>query len=275
MNCLLETVASIWMLTVRATPISRADDEVAEEGVQDNLEGCRNSLEAREADLAEGCRRLGREALRRRQAGDIAGAKSKIMERRRALKRLERLRTSLALVDAQLDALRTTELDKELMQTLLASSAALKKAGVGKGVEEAEAVMSELDEQLRQSGELTSVLAGGLPDSMNEGEFDVDEEFEQIERECELSSGMATAAGIGVSGPSPSGVGAIGLSPSGVGASRLSPSAVSLAVGPSSAAPTVSTPSRRNSEVDAALRASLDDAPSLPAERNRSYMVYN
>jgi hypothetical protein len=188
MDCFLETIASVWMLSVRVPPPS----EVEEAGIHDNLEGCRNSLESREADLAEGCRRLGREALKRKQAGDVGGAKTKMMERKRALKRLDKLRSSLALVDAQLDALRTTELDKELMQTLLASSAALKKAGVGKGVKEAEAVMSELDEQLRESSELTSVLAGGFQDA--EGDFDLDEEFELLEQECELLSGLGTAA---------------------------------------------------------------------------------
>jgi hypothetical protein len=189
MNCLLETIASIWMMTVKAAPLAHEEEE---SGIHDSLEGCRNSLEARETDLAEGCRRLGREALRRRQAGDLQGAKAKMMERRRAVKRLEKLRGSLALVDAQLDALRTTELDKELMQTLLASSAALKKAGVGKGVKEAEQVMSELDEQLRESSELTSVLSGRLEDV--ELEFDMDEEFELLEQESELASGVGTAA---------------------------------------------------------------------------------
>jgi hypothetical protein len=187
MDCLLETVASIWMMTVRK-PVHPPEEEAC---VQESLEGCRSNLEEREAELAEGCRRLGKEAVRRRQLGDLPGAKSKMQERRRALKRLEKLRGSLSLVDAQLDALRSTELDKELMQTLLASSAALKKAGVGKGVKEAEAVMSELDEQLRESGELTSVLAGGL---VEEPDFDLDEEFELFEQECELLTGVASAA---------------------------------------------------------------------------------
>lgn len=190
MNCFLETIASIWMLSIRQTPIAQAEEE-GESGIHDSLESCRNSLESREIDLAEGCRRMGREALRRRQAGDMQGARSKMMERKRAVKRLEKLRSSLALVDAQMDALRTTELDKELMQALLSSSAALKKAGVGKGVKEAEAVMSELDEQLRESSELTSVLSGGLQDV--ELEFDMDEEFDLLEKECELLSGVATA----------------------------------------------------------------------------------
>ena len=53
-----------------------------------------------------------------------------MMERRRAIKPLEKLRHLRTALDAQMDALRTTELDKELLQTLLASNAALKRAGV-------------------------------------------------------------------------------------------------------------------------------------------------
>lgn len=179
-------------MSVRAAvpDASNSDDE--DMGIHDNLENCRSSLEAREAELVEGCRRLGREAVKRKQAGDLSGTKIKLLERKRAFKRLEKLRHSLTLVDAQLDALRTTELDKELMKTLLVSSAALKKAGVGKGVKEAEAVMTELDEQMRESSELTSVLAGGLQDV--DCDFDFDEEMELLEQECELLSGVGTAS---------------------------------------------------------------------------------
>ena len=191
MNCLLETIASIWMMSVRAAVPDASLSDEEDVGIHDNLENCRVNLEAREAELVEGCRRLGREALKRKQVGDIPGAKVKMLERKRACKRLDKLRNSLSLVDAQLDALKTTELDKELMKTLLVSSAALKKAGVGKGIKEAETVMSELDEQLRESSELTSVLAGGLQDV--DGEFDFDEEMELLEQECELISGVGTA----------------------------------------------------------------------------------
>lgn len=182
MNCFLETIASVWLLSLRQVYGSVPADE--DTCVQEGLESCRANLEQREADLAEAVRRMGKEALRKRHLGDLAGARSKLLERRRGLKRLDKLRSSLTLVDAQLDALRTTELDKELMQTLLASSAALKKAGVGKGVKEAEQVMSELDEQLRESSELTSVLAGALND---EGDLDLEEEFEALEQDRELA----------------------------------------------------------------------------------------
>ena len=185
------------MMSIRTVAKQPVESEPC---VQENLEDCRSSLEEREAELVEGCRRLGKDAMRRKQLGDMTGAKSKMLERKRALKRLEKLRNSLSLVDAQLDALRSTELDKELMQTLLASSAALKKAGVGKGVKEAETIMSELDEQLRESGELTSVLAGGVQE---EPDFDLDEEFELFEQECELLGGVASNNGLNVASTNP------------------------------------------------------------------------
>jgi LmbE family N-acetylglucosaminyl deacetylase len=175
MNCLFETVASMWLVTLKT--IKRGVPDADDDAVQENLEGCRMSLEVREAELAESCKKLGRDALRRKQQGDIVGAKTKLMERKRSIKRLEKLRNSLTLVDTQLDALRNTELDRELMQTLVASSAALKKAGVGKGVKEAEAVMSELDEQMRESSDLTQVLSNNIQDDTD---FDMDEEFELL-----------------------------------------------------------------------------------------------
>jgi len=175
MNCLLETVASLWVLSFRSVYGQVTTEE--EVCVQEGLEGCRSGLEQREAALSEAVARLGQEALRRRQLGDMAGARTKLLERRRAAKRLEKLRSSLTLVDAQLDALRSTELDKELIQTLAASSAALKKAGVGKGVKEAEDIMSDLETQLRESSELTSVLSGQLVD---DGDIDLDEELDLL-----------------------------------------------------------------------------------------------
>lgn len=189
MNCLFETVASMWIMTLR-TIKGKTQHNFDDETVQEGLEGCRMSLEVREAELSETCKRLGREALKRKAQSDISGAKSKLMERRRAMKRLEKLRNILALVDTQLDALRNTEFDRELMMTLMASSAALKKAGVGTGVKEAEAVMSELDDQMREASELNSVLSNQALDV--DLDFDIDEELRNfLEEDVEDAKNVA------------------------------------------------------------------------------------
>jgi Snf7 len=185
MDCFTETIASLWIVSLKYLGARTHGDEDDDSCVQENLEQCRCTLEKREMELAESCKRLGKEALRKRQQGDEQGVRMKLLDRRRAIKRLEKLRSSISLVDAQLETLKTTELDRELMRTLIASSTALKRAGVGKGVKEAETIMSELDEQMRESSELTSVLAAPLDES-----FDVDAEMEELEQECNVRNAL-------------------------------------------------------------------------------------
>ena len=95
-------------------------------------------------------------------------------ERKRGVARLEKLRNGLALLDKQLDALRTSELDKELMNSLRASSQAMKRAGIGIGAEEAERVMNELEDQIEDASELTTVLATPLISGADEAELEAD-----------------------------------------------------------------------------------------------------
>jgi hypothetical protein len=100
-------------------------------------------------------------------------------ERRRNVARLERMRNGITLVDKQLDALRSSELDKELMRSLRDSSTAMKKAGLGAGVEDAENIMTELDDQIREASELTSVLA--TPIVQDADDIDLDAELGLLE----------------------------------------------------------------------------------------------
>jgi hypothetical protein len=104
------------------------------------------------------------------------------VERRRCGKRLERLRHGLELVDSQLDAIKTSELDKEIMLTLKASTAAMRKAGINLGVQEVESVMTELDEQMREVQDITSVLATPmLAGAGGAEEADLDAELDLLE----------------------------------------------------------------------------------------------
>ena len=112
-------------------------------------------------------------------------------ERRRAKVRLDKIRGGLGLLDKQLDALRSSELDKELMQSLKQSSQAMKNAGLGSGAVEAESVMNELDGQLRDAEELTSVLATPLQD--DDGAIDVDAELDLIAEESCVAPGFSSS----------------------------------------------------------------------------------
>ena len=181
MNCLLEAFASMWLAGRRRVMTEPPEEEVmtAHEG----LEQCRRNMEARERELQGVMYRLREEALVKRKAGDLLVARSKLLERRRVQKRLERLRHGLDLVDSQLDAIKTSELDKEIMLTLKASTAAMRKAGINLGVQEVENVMSELDEQMREVQDITSVLATPMIAGPGSGaeEADLDAELDLLD----------------------------------------------------------------------------------------------
>ena len=215
MNCLYETVAGAY-IRVRSKFVPAIQDDLSE--AEESLEACRTNLSSKEREAAAQCAASTRAALARRKAGDIGGAKFHLQvqlirlvflvsvvtyvfsqERKRAVARLDKVRNGIALLDKQLDALRSSELDKELMSSLRASSQAMKRAGIGMDADEAEKVMNELEDQIHEASEVTNVLAtplnvaagGDLEDADLAllGLADVDAELGLIEQEDSLLLG--------------------------------------------------------------------------------------
>lgn len=147
---------------------------------QEGLEQCRRNMEGREREIMACIERLSREAVAKRRDRDPAGARAKMLERRRLQKRLDRLRHGIGLVDGRLDAIKTSELDKEIMLTLKASTSAMRKAGIQMDVQEVESVMTELDEQLREVNDITSALANPLQSVEDE---ELDAELERLDED--------------------------------------------------------------------------------------------
>lgn len=188
MNCLYEAVAGAYV-RARSRVLPPAEDDLGD--AEENLESCRSGLAAREAELGRHAEKLARSAAEKKKQGDVSGARFALLERKRVAARLDKVRGGIALLDKQLDALRGSELDKQLMDSLKRSSQAMRRAGIGQGLEEAESVMNDLDDQMREASELTTVLATPLVNSVGaeEDELDVDEELGLIEREREALVG--------------------------------------------------------------------------------------
>ena len=138
-------------------------------------------MEAREVEYLEEARRLGASALVAKRAGNRVLARTRVLERRRVVKRLDKLRNGLSLVDAQIEAIRMSELDREIMESLRASTTAMKKAGIGAAIEDAERLLGDMDEQLKDTQDLTSVLSTPLNQAATEEEADLDLELEWLE----------------------------------------------------------------------------------------------
>ena len=207
MNCFYEALADTYM-RVRSRFVPAIQDDLGE--AEESLEACRANMAAKERDAAAHCAACTRAAVERRRAGDLGGARfhlqvrralilaaacallmspTSAQERKRGVARLDKLRNGLALLDKQLDALRSSELDKELMNSIRASSQAMRNAGIGLDAGEAEKAMNELDDQMREASELTTVLATPLMagEDDSDGAFlgvaDVDAELGLIEEE--------------------------------------------------------------------------------------------
>ena len=185
MNCFLEAMATLWITARRQVITEPVEEEVV--SAHEGLEQCRRNMEGRERELQVVIMRLSEEALAKKREGDVLMARAKLVERRRCTKRLERLRHGIELVDTQIDAIKTSELDKEIMLTLKASTSAMRKAGINLGVQEVETVMSEIDEQMREVQDITDVLSnpligqsGGVASTLAE-DADLDAELDLLE----------------------------------------------------------------------------------------------
>lgn len=184
MNCVLETAAAIY-LHVRG----RIMTEPVEEEVftaQDSLEACKRKMEFKEAELIEEVANIGQKALDLKKKGDSNAAKLKIRDRRRALARLDRVRSSIVLLTSQIEAIKMSELDKVMVATIKQSTAAMKRAGINGTIQDAETVMNELEDHIREIHDMNAVL--GAPIAVDEEEDALEEELGWLEETCLLSN---------------------------------------------------------------------------------------
>lgn len=161
-SCWEEALSAMWIGVTghyRLTP----EDRTLE--AEEQLGRVLGQLERREETLAVARQRVGREALSHRER-DRARCKNKLQEYRRICTQLERLVSYRDMINAQLDALKNTELNKTLITALQESSKTLRSLGIVEGVRQAEAVVSDVEQSMSQAQELTAVL--GTPVHMGD-----------------------------------------------------------------------------------------------------------
>lgn len=181
MDCLLESLAGVYIAGMRYVAPQNLLPDSDDDDTNSNLESCLSNLRTRESELSEGIARLGKEAVQCKRVGDLQGAKSRMQERHRFMKRVERLRSSSHMITSQIDLLRNQQLDRELMQSLKLSASTLKKSGATLQVKTAEDVMSEFEEQFHEVNELSSVLS--KPIAADFMDMDFEQELAELEAE--------------------------------------------------------------------------------------------
>ena len=177
-----EVFASIW-ISAKSIFVKEPPEEQINTA-RDNLERCKENIEKSIALKRTQLLKVSKEAVACKRMGDKAGAKIKIQERMTLISNIEFAQVRLNRVTRQIDAIQTSELDKEVMLSLKASSDALKRAGVMMPVNEVETIVTELDEQIRDIQDTGMVLEAPVGVRSTE-DMDLEMELERLMEEDE------------------------------------------------------------------------------------------
>ena len=172
MNCLLESVATLYIGLHQKLFIRGPDDPLQK--AREDLEVCKWQLEERSRQLTITSVGLCQEALAKRRLGEKQGAILKFQEYKRCQAQLTKVTNGIQLLNQQLDVLNSNDVDKQIMLSLKQSSQAMRAAGIQEVAGEADGLMVDLSDQLKEASTFTSIIAAPLESG---------EETEDLEQE--------------------------------------------------------------------------------------------
>lgn len=195
-GCLMNVAASTWMLMFEILGRGKrprigggggddgGDDTVRMMLVQEDISGCMDKLREREMSLMGKEDRLTSEARMKHASKDVAGAKRKLLERRRVREQADRVRNGMSLLEQHMSTIEGTEMDKSILEALKASGHALKRLGIEGGIDAVQNIVSETEIQIEQADEINRTLATGMFNSyVNSMGVADEDELEQELRE--------------------------------------------------------------------------------------------
>lgn len=171
-SCLVETLASAWVDFYHAAFVSKhvlakQNEEIRLSLIQKELSNCQNQLCRREAELQDRLTVLESEALARKRAKDLAGAKKRMVERRRVQAQLEKLQNSMNTIDLHRNTIEGSVLDRTVLETLRASGDALRQMGASSGgIRAVEDIVADVEAQMENAAEITKIISTGSVSGM-------------------------------------------------------------------------------------------------------------
>ena len=167
-SCLFDAFANVWVdlfhaVCVSKQALAKEQQQIRLSLVQRELLSCQQQLQKKEADLQVKIETLGREAVAKKKAcKDIAGAKKRMLERKRLQSQLEKLQNTMMTIDMQKNTIEGSALDRTVLETLKASADALRQIGAStSGVRAVEDIVSDVEQQMESAAEITKILSAG------------------------------------------------------------------------------------------------------------------
>lgn len=166
-SCLLDALASVWVDFYHAAFVGKHALEKEQQMIRmslvhKELQSCHQKLSKKEADLQARIDSLTKEAIARKNARDMAGAKKKMLERRHMQAQLEKLQNTITTINMQQNTLEGTELDRTVLETMKAYGDAMRQIGAStSGIKAVEEIVADVEQQMQDAAEVTRVLAAG------------------------------------------------------------------------------------------------------------------
>jgi hypothetical protein len=119
--------------------------------------------------------------VKKSKQNDMAGARKKLGERKRSQQQLDKLRNCMTVIEIHRDTIDGTEFDKSILHTLKASGDAIKRLTVCGGINGAEDIIAEVEQQMENSMQINTMLSSGSVSGMvtNTSGWFTDEELEK------------------------------------------------------------------------------------------------
>jgi outer membrane murein-binding lipoprotein Lpp len=184
MDCLYETIASAWVTGVRAVNRRAVEGDVESEareelhGSIEHLSGERRRLEERIAALAAEVR-AGRATMAR------AELRKRLVRSRGLRVQLGTLEKKIATLEQNMDKIEEGQTNRLMLASLKTANKALKRMGNQAALGDTDQVISDLEENLQLSSDVTHTLASGLG---------ADAAFDEDELDAELAELLAEEA---------------------------------------------------------------------------------
>lgn len=191
MNCLFETIAAAWVGFLRFSNPRALEDDLetsAREDLQTALGKASTQLGVYSQQLTE----VAKQVRERRSTLPKPELKKLLLRSRRIKAEQQSLENKIRLMESQLNALENNEFNKVVISTLQTSSKAMQRMGLNKDLMNTDQVISELEEGMQFSSDVSQALSGGIGGDNLVDDADLDAELGEILGEETLEPVFAT-----------------------------------------------------------------------------------
>lgn len=186
-NCLLEAMASGWLsFYTRWKPMVDDSTDYAVFKLRESLKDIQCEEKKFITEITEIDKKIRSMQQQKRKTAEL---RPQLLRRRQKRMQHKELQSRMGIMQSQLDILESSNINKNMLETLQTSSMAMKKLGLAKDVENADKIIDEYEKGLMESEEIMQNLKLGYKHNAAEDDDDLMAELDMVLNDDEPGSG--------------------------------------------------------------------------------------